>query len=304
MDTPLAATGKPPLPRNAESSGHLRPGRTRFRRWTWAHRAVAFGFLVWFALGGWLPAWLFQGNWNAARWFNTINLIDPLVFAETVLASRSVSRELVLGTLPLVAAAVLLGRIFCGWVCPLGLVLELAEAIRNHLLPRRKRPRQLARGWKYLVLAGVLLGSAVAGVPLFAALSPINAPFVWRGWHLAVALGIVAGLVLLEFWFPRVFCRALCPLGALYSLLGRWGLLRVRVTGPERLGCLHCTRDCPMGIDVLHDHVLAGHAAVNDPECTRCGSCTDRCLGDILHLGFAWPETASGAAATSRSPRR
>ncbi len=77
---------------------------------------------------------------------------------------------------------------------------------------------------------------------------------------------------------------------------------RVRVTGPERLGCLHCTRDCPMGIDVLHDHVLAGHATVNDPECTRCGSCTDRCLGDILQLGFAWPETASKVTPGTRAP--
>ncbi len=259
--------------------------RGKLRHWTWAHRTTALAFLFWFALGDWLPWWLFQGNWNAARWFGAVDVVDPLVAAETVLASRSISWELVLGVLPTVGAALVLGRVFCGWVCPLGVVLELGTVVTGRVR-RRQPPRQLGRGWKYLLLGATLVGSAVAGMPLFAAISPINAPFVWRGDWLAVALAAVATLLVLELWFPRAFCRSLCPLGAFYSLLGRWALLRVRITGEERIGCLHCTRDCPMGIDVMRDHVLAGHTNVSDPECTRCGSCTDRCLGEILQLGF------------------
>ncbi len=278
----------PALPILAPSAHHGLSGRGKLRRWTWTHRGVALAFLLWFALGDWFPEWLFQGNWNAARWFGAVDVVDPLVAAETVLASRNLSWELVLGVLPTVGAALVLGRVFCGWVCPLGLVLELGGELTGRL--RRRRPhRQPWRGWKYLLLAAVLAGSAAAGMPLFAAFSPINAPFVWRGGWLAAALAVVVALVVLEAWFPRAFCRAFCPLGALYSLLGRWALLRVHITGEERIGCLHCTRDCPMGIDVMHDHVLAGHTSVSDPECTRCGSCTDRCLGEILQLGLNLP---------------
>ena len=41
-----------------------------------------------------------------------------------------------------------------------------------------------------------------------------------------------------------------------------------------------------MGIHVMEDWTTRHYPAVNDPECTRCGTCVDQCRGDVLTLGF------------------
>ena len=300
-----------PIVETDRHGGHAAPATGRVRRWTWAHRLTALAFLVLFALEPSIPPSIFVGNWNAARWFDRIDVIDPLAFCETVLASQVVSLELFLGVLPTALMAVVLGRVFCSWVCPLGLVLEgnaaLAERLGRHRRSLRHSPRRsMSHGWKYAVLVGCLAGSLLAGVPLFASVSPINLPYILRNESLMLALAVPAVLMAIEWWFPRVFCRSVCPLGALHSLLGRRALFRVRITGDDPLRCQRCTRDCPMGIDVMRDHVLAGHHAVTDPECTRCGSCTDRCLGAVLKMGWkATPPATSTAAPEHRrnSPR-
>ncbi len=282
-----------PVVDTATHGVHRRPARRWWRRWTWSHRLVAGAFLLWFAAAPYfVPPSVFAGNWTAARWFDRISIVDPLAFAETVVASRHVTRQLVIGVVPTVAMAVLLGRLFCGWICPLGLVLEMAAAATRRLHPRRQAASPRASGrspshrWKYAVLAGCLAASALAATPFFTSLSPINLPFIWRADHAGLAALLLVGLIVLEWRYERIFCRSLCPLGALYSLLGRSAWLCVRIEGEERFRCRQCTRDCPMGIDVMTDHVLAGHDRVVDPECTRCGSCTDRCYGDLLRIGW------------------
>ncbi len=287
--SPVAAETLPVVP-NCEAGEHVHPRPRVFLFWTWAHRLSALTFLVVFALEPWIPDVLFHGNFNGAVWLGTWTILDPLAGLEIALASRMVTWEWLTGIATTVIAAALLGRVFCGWVCPLGVVLELNQALAERVAStHRLRPahRELPRSWKYYILAGCLVASFTAGIPWFATYSPINLPFVMRGvwWTLAP----VAALVVIEWWFPRVFCRSLCPLGALYSLMGRTAFWRVRVTGEERLACRRCSRDCPMGIDVMEAYVCRGSASVDDPECTRCGICTDQCLGHILKLGWAPP---------------
>ncbi len=94
-------------------------------------------------------------------------------------------------------------------------------------------------------------------------------------------------ICLVELFVPRVFCRAICPLGALHSLLSRGALLHAWVrSGGEKLSCAQCTMRCPMGIRVMEDYVLAGRDSVADPECTRCGTCADVCQGQVIGLGI------------------
>jgi MauM/NapG family ferredoxin protein len=97
-------------------------------------------------------------------------LIDPLLGATTLLSSWSIPGWTILGLIVLGSAA-LLGRAFCGWICPMGTMNHLVSAIRpgkrgkRRLEANRTRPYQKA---KYVVLVGVLVaalcGSAVGGL--------------------------------------------------------------------------------------------------------------------------------------------
>ena len=294
--------------------------RPRFRRWTWARRATALAFLALIILGGreWFP-W-FTGSTPDSTLLETVPLADPLAALEVLLATGAIESTLLIGACILVAVALLLGPVFCGWACPLGFLLDLNDGIRLRLkrflgrikvyLPALNSPREM----RYMAL-GVALGfSAAAGLPAFQTVSPIHLVsrlFVFypepalagdqafmsklamiarttvaAGGFLLIVLVLI---FVIEYLAPRIFCRALCPLGAMYGVLGWFAPLRVRVNDKPRCpaACKQCTTYCPMGIQVKEDFTSAGKQVITRMECTRCGACVDQCPGGVLALGFS-----------------
>ncbi|NLH48420.1 MAG: 4Fe-4S binding protein [Myxococcales bacterium] len=98
--------------------------------------------------------------------------MDPLLLITASLAARTAVAGLGAALVILLATA-LLGRFFCGWVCPLGTTIELTD----DLLYRRRKRRwpneaRIARGLKYVHLI-VILTAAAAGYGLAFVLDPI-----------------------------------------------------------------------------------------------------------------------------------
>lgn len=270
--------------------GHL---RSRFR-WGWARRSTAVVFLGLLFLGrfDWFP-WL-KGTTTATTVCHVLPFADPLAATEVMLATQSIQLELLLGAVTLLAFGALVGPVFCGWVCPLGLLLDLNDVLRQRVanrihrtgwsLPEMDAPSGLRCG----ILALILGFSTVAQLPVFQILSPINMvswAVVFFAWH---GLWLVAAIAILEYVAPRIWCRSLCPLGAVYSLIGRFARLRVYIRADEadKARCGQCTLYCPMGIRVMEDYVLPGRPGVDHPDCTRCGECVDRCPPGILRMGL------------------
>ncbi|MHC5001746.1 MAG: 4Fe-4S binding protein [Planctomycetota bacterium] len=276
-------------------------------RWTWARRGAAATFLVLLIAGNTPWCGWFRGTASATTVADTIPFVDPLAAAETALASRRLAPTVAVGAGLLLLAAVVAGPVFCGWVCPLGLVADLGQSARSGVRRRLRQrapvvvARQASATPRVAVLLGVVAFAAASGVLAFQALSPINLlvrGVLFGSW---AGLAVVVGLLALEWAFPRLWCRGVCPLGALYGIVGRRGRLRVHVhasCGPAP--CRQCTRTCPMDIRVLEDHVLSGATWVDDPLCIRCGACADICPRDVLRLGL---RGAGGSAqAMRRSP--
>lgn len=279
------------------------------RRWTWAHRATAALFLLLLILGrfDWFP-WI-KGSLSATRVFGSAWLADPMAALEIFLATQTLPEGLLIATGFLFVFYALIGRAFCGWVCPLGLVLDLNDDLRaglNRSLRRRGLRLSEIRvpgSTKYTLLALALILSFVARLPAFQLVSPIN--ILSRAFIFAPGgeLILVAGIIALEYISPRVWCRAICPLGAFYSLLGRFGRLRVTIDQAREnagRGCGLCTIKCPMGIRVMEDHTQVGKASVGDMECTRCGACIDPCPRTSLSLGFGLTFSSTRARESSQ----
>ena len=266
----------------------------RFRKWTVLRRFTALVFLAMLIVGSyeWFP-W-FEGTSAATLTVDVLPLVDPLASIESWIASREVTWQMLAGTGVLLGVALVLGPVFCGWVCPLGLMLDVNQMVRRLVLrlfgrrlptPVRGPIPQSVR----LVILGALVGAAfVAALPVFQIFSPIH--MLVRGFVFGMEGAMVALLVivLLEWIWPRLWCRTLCPLGGLYSLVGRWGLLRVRIDH-EREGrkpCRQCVRYCPMGIPVDEEYVFGGRSSIDHPACTRCGSCIDTCPRGVVRFGL------------------
>ena len=261
----------------------------------WGLVAVQYGLHVW-QLGQGTSPWLVRpdvvdgflpiaGGLGLRAWLGQ-GLVDPHHPAATITV------------LVLSLSALLLGRAFCAWFCPLGLVGEWLHRLRNRLLPGEWTPPRwldwLLRAQKFLVL-GFLLFIILLAVPAAALPGYLASPYHQAAdmkmgaffFNLSLVSGLCLGWVLLlTATFRQGFCRYLCPYGAWLALLGLLTPLRIR-RDPVRClrssghDCDKCSRACPSRIQV---HQLI---TVRSLECTSCLSCVAACprRADALHLG-------------------
>ena len=211
-----------------------------------------------------------------------LQLSDPLAVVGQSAAGKTFYWPFIVTALIPIAFTLLLGRFYCGWICPATFIYELNDNLGTWLrkagLPigRRKLDTRL----KYVVLGVGIILSALTGSVLFAAMYP--PAIIGREIYYAIALtGFGAGAVffLLTLLFDlmiarRGFCRYLCPGGALYSLLGRFRLVRIQRKVETCNDCAKCNAVCQFGLDPLHDNF--------GQECNNCTACIAVCPTDAL----------------------
>ncbi|MCR4410945.1 MAG: 4Fe-4S dicluster domain-containing protein [Thermoguttaceae bacterium] len=106
-----------------------------------------------------------QPGADPSRFLQSFFLVDPLILAATWIAAHAVPAAL-LWALGVVALTVVLGRVFCGWVCPMGTLHAIAG---RALAPRRRKPDPARDHWspwhraKYYLLAGFLAMAVFGG---------------------------------------------------------------------------------------------------------------------------------------------
>jgi NAD-dependent dihydropyrimidine dehydrogenase PreA subunit len=168
--------------------------------------------------------------------------------------------------LPL-AAALLVGRVFCSGVCPLGAIQELVT-LRAVTVPARLDKALGALKWVYL---GVALYYAVLPAVerdfLICRFDPFVGLFRFTG---SAWLLMTGGVLLLAGVFVgRPYCRWLCPYGALLSAFSRYAWRSFSITPDRELDCGLCQSACPYG-------AIEERRAVRT-ACFACGRCYSSC---------------------------
>ena len=244
-----------------------------------------------------------QGTIWSARLFG-VSLSDPLAGAEAIISSRSFYKPMLWSLLIPVAVTVLLGRVFCAWICPMNTLLEVVDKCRRllRIAEIRERDVKFSLKNKYLILAVVLGLVGVTGVPFVALFYP---PAVMsREVHLFVfgsTVGIGAYVILaicaIElFVSKRWWCRYICPGGALYSLLGRFRVVRVERDDNKCVHCGECVRVCQFDLRPML-------VQITGMECTNCGTCVKACDDDALRFRWMLPVISGGKTPTVETPK-
>ncbi|WP_035293340.1 MULTISPECIES: 4Fe-4S binding protein [Clostridiaceae] len=174
------------------------------------------------------------------------------------------------------AFTLLFGRLWCGYICPLGFYQELLSRIRKrfrlpsiHLSPKTKG---ILKPIKYLVLAGFIANAVVLGVRPIIYLRPdlaIASPNL-KIWDI-VLMGIITGFC---FFNERFFCK-ICPLGTLRGFANKISMGKIKKKGSACTHCRACYENCPMDIKEIFDDRSKTNFVHAD--CIYCMKCIEAC---------------------------
>jgi len=216
---------------------------------------------------------------------------DPLLLAVTSIAYR-VMIAAALPSLILVAVTVLFGRFFCGFVCPLGTLIDISDAF----IKKRLRSFPVLKNTKYYILLFLVI-AAVLGASLVHFFDPlviferslvlifypvftylvssfalIQTPVYTES---MIALCVVVTIIGLNLLRPRFWCRNMCPLGALLALFSKISIFKFSfLEGCNK--CSICEKVCPTSaISIEAQKIDSG-------ECISCLRCQYECPQDAV----------------------
>jgi polyferredoxin len=264
-------------------------------------------------------ALLFLTSYKAIRSFPVSLFLeaDPLVALATWLSTRVLFSGLALALI-VVGMTLVFGRIFCSWICPLGILNHLMSALPSVL---KKRQRMLANEWrpvyqtKYYVLIALLVlaafgvlqigildpialtvrsfavtvfpGLQKAGLPLYA-----SQPYYLGGWLIGILFLVILAA---NRFVMRLWCRMLCPLGALLGALARFSLFRIHRRADRCDDCHKCSEVCHGACNP--------HSSIRVSDCVMCLNCLSSCTEGALGYGFL-PDPSGEAAAPDLARRK
>lgn len=239
---------------------------------------------------------------HAAAFFK----IDPLVSVFSLFS------------LTMLAMTFIIGRFFCGWVCPLGTIIDACG------IKAKNRDMGLFRNIKYFIL-GLIVVFAFIGIQIVWIFDPlvITARFISLNFIPSFTLAMDKAFIFLIkglnfytplydfyrmlklsilgtkiFYFPhsfitlsffviicglalitkRFWCRILCPLGAIYALTARFCLLSRHID--KCMHCMRCSINCRMS-------AIKEDSGYRKEECILCMDCIYDCPD--LATKFSWP---------------
>ena len=178
-----------------------------------------------------------------------------------------------------VIGTLILGRAFCGWLCPVGTVLDSFSRIpRVNFIKILGNPLN-----KYVVATAFLIGSFFLKYPSFCTVCPIKGVCYSAGLSGVIKpaeLALLAVPVGIELGEKRGWCRYLCPVGATFAFLSLKKFLGFKVdtekclAGSHAQVCRFCAKACPTNA-ITESSYKTGE--ISRTECIACGQCYDKC---------------------------
>ena len=176
----------------------------------------------------------------------------------------------------------LFGKLFCGFICPMGFVQDVLHVSRQALgvqgvtLTQKLYERLSIIKWTAVML---FLGMGFAGLDFCNICPAVTLSPAFSGFKTTIYIsGFVMLFVLVASFFKsRFFCN-ICPLGLVMGLFHRFTLVRLKKDCTACTECGACYNACPMGIKSIYTE--REKVNVTDTNCLMCGECIRNCPED------------------------
>ena len=235
----------------------------------------------------------------------------------------------------LLLLTLVLGRVYCSVICPLGVFQDVISWISGKRKKKKMRfsysPAVTWLRYGVFVLFVVLLVAGVhAAVALLAPYSAYGriannlfAPLYQWGnnllayfaeradsyafysvdvWVRSVSTLVIAAITcivvaVLAWRNGRTYCNTICPVGTLLGFVARFSLFRLMIDTEKCKNCNLCARKCKAACINIQEHTI------DYSRCVACMDCLDNCKHDALHYQYAYGKKEVGKPATDASRR-
>ncbi len=196
--------------------------------------------------------------------------------------------------IPFTLTGIVFGRGFCGWVCPFGGLTEAfvtgrkqrwrLDFLKRYKVTKTGLRREGLKEWvkdsKYGILLAIVLLSFAFAFPLVC----IFCPVLWLE-SLVIFSVILATLfvfaVVLPFMSKRRWWCLICPMGAVFALLNKISIFRVRMDKNKCIKCNDCVQECRMY--AMTPQAVEALKSPNE-DCIRCGRCIEACAEEAVDI--------------------
>lgn len=175
---------------------------------------------------------------------------------------------------------ILIGRWFCGWMCAFGAYNDFIYFISKKVFKTRfkvdEKVDSILKYVKYIVLVFIMIISWTMKSSILESTSP------WDVFGQITDISTIFSSLLIGFIFlilitigaafiERFFCRYLCPLGAVFSIISKIGITKINKPKADCGKCRACTMNCSMGLKLYKVDGACGG------DCINCLKCTEAC---------------------------
>lgn len=195
----------------------------------------------------------------------------------------------------LLIVTLLFGRVYCSFLCPLGIWQDIVIWIADRFKSRKQRWRNFRpahNALRYIIL-GVVAAALIAGISYpFAFLDPYSIfgrivtsfnPYTsFAVWSFVVALAFFLIVTLLSAIRGRLYCNTICPVGSFLGLISRYSMFRLIIADKTCVDCYLCGKKCKAEALDCSTH------SIDYSRCIMCFDCTLSCRKNSITLKYAW----------------
>lgn len=249
------------------------------------------------------------GSLISSKVLGIVGFIDPSAAIEKLLAYKQLIVFPTVAFLTTLILYLVLGRVFCGWICPLDIFYSYAKDLRRSRSSNHVGTAYFSLRFYILIFIIIFGASIFTYIPIYTnylnvitmfstiinSLGRIFSPTIAIPAKIEYSIVLIFLTLVIDIIistvYPRFWCRRICVTGIIYGLFNKLSFLTIKITSKLCTFCGRCDEVCRTSILITSKYIKMGKDSIRDVDCIKCFECVEVCPTNALSISFTSPRT-------------